>query len=217
MRVTGSSPVDLSELINKSCTDSNHKTNNQNDSDQQQHRYSNHKKNLSDVSNSQKYMPRNNLSSTNNNNPERNINESNSAPSILYSSWKIIKPLSNVQCRLGETVHLQCQFNGPLRESEFSVSWFYRPFQFVKGQLSYGVKERINITNDNNNNMKENISVDFVELIINNISEQNAGLYTLRIKNEKTGKAMKSNGKLVSFVVFFVSTLLFGNMQHLTA
>ncbi|CAH8842201.1 unnamed protein product [Trichobilharzia szidati] len=235
MRVTGSSPVDLSELINKPGTDSNHNKNNQNDPGHQK-RYSNHKKNLSDLSNSQvtsglpssseasssmllgrnrkpalpsphlsypesinseKFMPRNNLNSNNNNNTESNINESNSAPSILYSSWKIIKPLSNVQSKLGETVRFQCQFNGPLRESEFSVSWFYRPFQFVKGQLSYGAKERISITNDSNsNNIVENISVDFVELIINNVSEHSAGLYTLRIKNEKTGKAMKSNASL---------------------
>ncbi|CAH8519272.1 unnamed protein product [Heterobilharzia americana] len=231
MRMTSSSPVDLSELVRKSGNNptSNNINNNNNNSVNQ--RYLNHKRNMyeptnsqftsvlpssSDISssvlgvsrrltpplanlshlsfpgsiNSEKYVSRN---SDNNKNI---LNESSSAPPVLYSSWRIIKPLNNIQCKLGEMIQFQCYFNGPSCESEFSISWFYRPFQFIKGQLTYGTKECINLTNGSNNNMIESIHIDFVELMIKNVATHNAGLYTVRIKNEQTGKAMKSNASL---------------------
>ncbi|VDP69971.1 unnamed protein product [Schistosoma mattheei] len=212
MQVGSASPVDLSELATKS-------RNNNNINDQ---RY-NDKKSLTKRSSSPLFSDENssvghsnNVNATfksiplthhsfpNNINSDRsvtqinsnnNFNEINSAPPILCSTWRIIKPLSNIQCKLGDIIKLQCYFNGPSSRDAFSVLWFYRPFKLIKGQLSYGLKERINLTCSND--IVENIKIDFVELIIKNVTAYRAGLYTIRIRNEETGKAMKSNGKLV--------------------
>ncbi|CAH8521084.1 hypothetical protein MS3_00006740 [Schistosoma haematobium] len=212
MQVGSASPVDLSELVTKS------RNNNNNINDQ---RY-NDKKSLTKRSSSPLFSDENssvghsnNVNATfksiplthhsfpNNINSDRsvtqmnsnnNFNEINSAPPILCSTWRIIKPLSNIQCKLGDIIKLQCYFNGPSSRDAFSVLWFYRPFKLIKGQLSYGLKERINLTCSND--IVENIKIDFVELMIKNVTAYRAGLYTIRIRNEETGKAMKSNASL---------------------
>ncbi|CAH8515445.1 unnamed protein product [Schistosoma bovis] len=212
MQVGSASPVDLSELVTKT------RNNNNNINDQ---RY-NDKKSLTKRSSSPLFSDENSSVGHNNNvnatfksiplthhsfpnninsdrsvtqmNSNNNFNEINSAPPILCSTWRIIKPLNNIQCKLGDIIKLQCYFNGPSSRDAFSVLWFYRPFKLIKGQLSYGLKERINLTCSND--IVENIKIDFVELMIKNVTAYRAGLYTIRIRNEETGKAMKSNASL---------------------
>ncbi|VDP47887.1 unnamed protein product [Schistosoma curassoni] len=212
MQVGSASPVDLSELVTKS------RNNNNNINDQ---RY-NDKKSLTKRSSSPLFSDENSSVGHSNNvnatfksiplihhsfpnninsdksvtqmNSNNNFNEINSAPPILCSTWRIVKPLSNIQCKLGDIIKLQCYFNGPSSRDAFSVLWFYRPFKLIKGQLSYGLKERINLTCSND--IVENIKIDFVELMIKNVTAYRAGLYTIRIRNEETGKAMKSNASL---------------------
>ncbi|CAH8518035.1 unnamed protein product [Schistosoma bovis] len=212
MQVGSASPVDLSELVTKT------RNNNNNINDQ---RY-NDKKSLTKRSSSPLFSDENSSVGHNNNvnatfksiplthhsfpnninsdrsvtqmNSNNNFNEINSAPPILCSTWRIIKPLNNIQCKLGDIIKLQCYFNGPSSRDAFSVLWFYRPFKLIKGQLSFGLKERINLTCSND--IVENIKIDFVELMIKNVTAYRAGLYTIRIRNEETGKAMKSNASL---------------------
>ncbi|CAI2726988.1 unnamed protein product [Schistosoma spindalis] len=205
MRVGSASPVDLSELVTKS------RNNNINDKKSLTQRSSsplfsdgNSSVGLSNNVNATfKSIPLTHHSFPNNINSDRsvtqmnsnnNFNEINSAPPILCSTWRIIKPLSNIQCKLGDIIKLQCSFNGPSSRDAFSVLWFYRPFKLIKGKLNYGLKERISLTCSND--IVENIKMDFVELIIKNVTAYRAGLYTIRIRNEETGKAMKSNASL---------------------
>ncbi|CAH8518457.1 unnamed protein product [Schistosoma margrebowiei] len=211
MQVGSASPVDLSELVKKSRNNNNINDQRYNDKKLLTKRSSsplfsdeNSSVGLSNnVNPTFKSIPLTHHSFPNNINSDRsitqmnsnnNFNEINSAPPILCSTWRIIKPLSNIQCKLGDIIKLQCYFNGPSSRDAFSVLWFYRPFKLIKGQLSYGLKERINLTCSND--IVENIKIDFVELIIKNVTAYRAGLYTIRIKNEETGKAMKSNASL---------------------
>ncbi|KAK4469548.1 hypothetical protein MN116_007089 [Schistosoma mekongi] len=211
MRVTSTSPLDLSELVTKSRN--NHIY------DQ---RYSSNKKNVMHSSSSPVYSDVNSSVGLGNNligtiksvplshrsypndinsdkhitraNSNNNFNEINSAPPVLCSSWRIIKPLSNIQCKLGDTIKLQCYFDGPSSMDAFTVSWFYRPYKLINGRLTYGLKEKINPTHLSD--IVENIKLDFVELIIKKVTTYRAGLYTVRIRNDETGKAMKSNASL---------------------
>ncbi|CAH8479696.1 unnamed protein product [Schistosoma turkestanicum] len=225
IRVGGStSPVDLSELASKSRNNKPNNTNTNNNNHHHHQKYYNVKKSPTQHSSSPVFSDENSsvafandihepLKSTpstyhsfpnniNSNkstiqmNSNTNSNEINSAPPILCSSWRIIKPLNNIQCKLGDTIKLQCYFNGPSARDTFSVSWYYRPFKLIKGQLSYGLKERINLIYSNNDDIIENITMDLAELIIKKVTTFKAGLYTIRIKNEETGKAMKSNASL---------------------
>ncbi|CAH8518087.1 unnamed protein product [Schistosoma rodhaini] len=210
MRVASTSPVDLSELVTKSR---NNNINDQRYNDKKlriQHSssplYSDGNSSVgfnNDIDETFKSIPLTHHSYPNNINSDKsitqmnnnnNFNEINSAPTILCSTWRIIKPLSNIQCKLGDMIKLQCSFNGPSSKDAFTVSWFYRPFKLIKKQLSYGLKERINFTCSND--IVETIKIDYAELMIKNVTAYRAGLYTIRIRNEETGKAMKSNASL---------------------
>ncbi|CAL8091953.1 unnamed protein product [Calicophoron daubneyi] len=109
------------------------------------------------------------------------------------SSWRIIQPLTDITCKVDDSVDFHCHFAGPTDVSLLGIEWTFQPFTYSIKEPFYGNKEHISKDTQQFTRLSDRNNA---RLKIRNVRVGQAGAYTVKIQNLKTGKTMKSTGML---------------------